>query len=281
MQVPVSRHIVTFGPFELDLKAGELQRDGQTILLQEQPFLVLKILLEHSGDVVTREEIRRALWPNDTIVEFNQSINAAIKKLRLALDDSADNPKYVETVARRGYRLIVPVDGSEAAPVAAQEATLERAPLPLAQEPSTMRRFFLLFGATPHRRWEVMQIRLSLWCFLMAALGWRFMTWTPNRWGIVLFLLQIACTSVILILSSFLLYTGAIHPDLLSNEVRRTSLPIRYGIICLTLVSWGMAVSTLLRHPALTVLLVLCGTAGGLKYTLFKAPIDRAAFPQL
>jgi len=280
MQVPVSRQILTFGPFELDLKAGELHHEGQTILLQEQPFLVLKILLEHPGDVVTREEIRRSLWPNDTIVEFNQSINAAIKKLRLALDDSADNPKYVETVARRGYRLIVSVNGSEVAPVGAQEAPIEPASVPVAQEQSMMRRFFLLFGATPYRRWEVMQGRLFLWCFLMAALGWRFMTWTPNRWGIVLFLLQIACASLILIIESFLLYIGAIHPDLLPHEVRRTSVPIRFGIICLTFVSWAMAASTLARHPGLTVFLVLCGTAGGLKYTLFKAPIDGAAFPQ-
>src|SRR5215472_10739024 len=130
MQAPVSRQILTFGPFELDLKAGELHRDGHTILLQEQPFLVLKMLLENHGEVVTREEIRRTLWPNDTIVEFNQSINAAIKKLRLALDDSADSPKYVETVARRGYRLIVPVGWSEPVHSDAQEAEVARATEP-------------------------------------------------------------------------------------------------------------------------------------------------------
>src|SRR5215467_11196539 len=113
MRAPASRQVASFGTFELDLKAGELHRDGQAILLQEQPFLVLKMLLENHGEVVTREEIRRTLWPNDTIVEFNQSINAAIKKLRLALDDSVDNPQYVETVARRGYRLIVSVKWSE------------------------------------------------------------------------------------------------------------------------------------------------------------------------
>src|SRR5215472_11337515 len=109
MPAPAQRQIVIFGPFTLDLKAGELHRDGRAILLQEQPFLVLKMLLERPGEVVTRDELRRALWPNDTIVEFDQSINAAIKKLRLALEDSAESPHYVETVARRGYRLIVPV----------------------------------------------------------------------------------------------------------------------------------------------------------------------------
>jgi serine/threonine protein kinase/Tol biopolymer transport system component len=94
----------------LDLKAGELHRDGARVRLQEQPFQVLKMLLEHPGAVVIREELRRALWPNDTIVDFDRSINAAIKKLRLALEDSAENPQYVETVARRGYRLIVAVE---------------------------------------------------------------------------------------------------------------------------------------------------------------------------
>ena len=115
MRAPAQRQIVIFGPFTLDLKAGELHRDGHVILLQEQPFLVIKMLLERPGDVVTREEMRRALWPNDTIVEFDQSINAAIKKLRLALQDSAEEPQYVETVARRGYRLIVSVQWSEPA----------------------------------------------------------------------------------------------------------------------------------------------------------------------
>jgi len=114
MPAPTSSSVVGFGPFQLDLKAGEL-RDGERVVrLQEQPFRVLKMLLDHPGEVVTREEMRRVLWPNDTIVEFDQSINAAIKKLRLALEDSAETPQYVETVARRGYRLIVSVTWQQA-----------------------------------------------------------------------------------------------------------------------------------------------------------------------
>ncbi len=107
-------NLVCFGPFKLDLRAGELHQNGRTTRLQEQPFQVLKMLLDRPGQVVTREEIRKKLWPNDTIVEFDHSINAAIKKLRLALGDSAEEPKYVETVARRGYRLMVPVERVEA-----------------------------------------------------------------------------------------------------------------------------------------------------------------------
>src|SRR5271163_77653 len=98
--------IVRFGPFELDVRAGELRKHGTRIRLQEQPFQVLLMLLERPGEVVLREEIRKKLWPNDTIVEFAPSINAAIQRLRDALTDSADDPRYVETVARRGYRFI-------------------------------------------------------------------------------------------------------------------------------------------------------------------------------
>ncbi len=126
MRVPAQRQIVIFGPFTLDLRAGELHRNGDAILLQEQPFLVLKMLLERPGNVVTREEMRRTLWPNDTVVEFDQSINAAIKKLRLALQDSAEEPRYVETVARRGYRLIVPVQWPEPASEDPHEVESER-----------------------------------------------------------------------------------------------------------------------------------------------------------
>ena len=101
---------VRFGVFELDLKSGELRAGDQRSLLPEQPLQVVRMLIERDGDIVSREEIRKRFWPNDTIVEFDHSINAAINKLRKALGDSADQPKYVETLARRGYRLMVPVE---------------------------------------------------------------------------------------------------------------------------------------------------------------------------
>ncbi len=101
---------VRFGAYQLDLQAGELHKDDRRIRLQEQPFQVLQMLVERSGLVVSREEIQHKLWPNDTVVEFDHGINTAIKKLRNALNDSADKPKYIETVARRGYRLLVPVE---------------------------------------------------------------------------------------------------------------------------------------------------------------------------
>ena len=116
MQATPRPHVLRLGPFKLDLKAGELYKDGRRLRLQEQPFRILEMLVEHSGEVVTREELQKKLWPNDTIVEFDHSINAAIKRLRDALGDTAEEPKYVETVARRGYRLVVPVEWEEGSP---------------------------------------------------------------------------------------------------------------------------------------------------------------------
>ena len=112
MSVNASSSIVRFGTFELDLQTGELRHAGQRVKLQEQPFQVLATLLEHPGKMVTREELRSKLWPEDTFVDFDHSLNAAIKRLRDALGESADAPVFIETLARRGYRFIAPVNGS-------------------------------------------------------------------------------------------------------------------------------------------------------------------------
>ena len=101
---------VRFGPFELDLRAGELHCNGQRTVLPEQQFKVLLMLVEQEAEIATREEIKKRLWPNDTIVEFDYGINNTVKNLRRALNDSAQNPHYIETIPRRGYRLMVPVE---------------------------------------------------------------------------------------------------------------------------------------------------------------------------
>jgi DNA-binding winged helix-turn-helix (wHTH) protein/tetratricopeptide (TPR) repeat protein len=103
--------LLRFGVFEVDLRAGELRKQGKRIKLQEQPFQVLAVLLQRPGEVVTREELRSQNWPPDTFVDFDNSLNTAINKLREALGDSADNPRFIETIPRRGYRLIAPVTG--------------------------------------------------------------------------------------------------------------------------------------------------------------------------
>jgi len=118
---------VRFGVFELDLVAGELRKSGVRIRIQEQPFQVLALLLERPADVVTREELRQKLWPADTFVDFDHSLNTAINKLREALGDSASSPRYVETLARRGYRFLAPVERAEA-PARAQGSDSAQSP---------------------------------------------------------------------------------------------------------------------------------------------------------
>ncbi|HEY6946254.1 MAG TPA: winged helix-turn-helix domain-containing protein, partial [Candidatus Acidoferrum sp.] len=100
---------VRFGVFEVDIIAGELRKNGLRLRLPAQPFQVLAILLERPGEVVTREELRERLWPGDTFVDFDHSLSTAINKIREALSDSAENPRFVETRPRRGYRFIAPV----------------------------------------------------------------------------------------------------------------------------------------------------------------------------
>ena len=108
--------LVRFGSFEADLAAGELRREGRLVRLQDQPFRLLTLLLEHPGEIVTREEVRAALWPDGSFVDFEYGVNTAIKKVRYALDDSADNPRFIQTLPRKGYRFIAPVAPEPAAP---------------------------------------------------------------------------------------------------------------------------------------------------------------------
>ena len=97
---------IVFNNFEVDLRSGELRRNGRKIRLQPQPFQLLALLLEHPGEVVTREEVRGKLWPDGTHVDFNHGLGTALNKIREALGDSAENPRFVETVPRRGYRFV-------------------------------------------------------------------------------------------------------------------------------------------------------------------------------
>src|SRR5713226_3108937 len=105
----IASQICRFGLFEVDLTQGTLTRQGAPVKLQEQPFLVLAMLLEHPGEIVTREDLRHKLWPQGTFVDFDGSLNAVLKRLRAALNDDPDQPRFIETVPKRGYRFIAPV----------------------------------------------------------------------------------------------------------------------------------------------------------------------------
>src|SRR6266567_7027781 len=128
---PVSQ-LIRFDRFELDLRAGELRNGGTRIRLQEQPLQILQALLEKPGEVVTREELQKRIWPADTFVDFDHGLHAAVNRLRSALNDSADRPRYVETVARRGYRFIGQLENakpaSPTAPVAKDDLQAKTRP---------------------------------------------------------------------------------------------------------------------------------------------------------
>jgi len=108
---------VQFGVFELDLQRAELRKQGVKIKLQEQPFKVLQLLLEDPGQIISREQLRTYIWPANTFVEFDQGLYSAMARLRDALGDSSESPRFIETVARRGYRFIAPVRALVAAPL--------------------------------------------------------------------------------------------------------------------------------------------------------------------
>src|ERR1700756_3699991 len=126
------RPSVRFAHFEVDFRAGELRKHGRRIRLQDQPLRVLAMLVERPGEVVTRDELRLQLWPADTFVDFDHGLNSAVARLRESLNDSAEQPRYVETVPRRGYRFIGAIEGPELI----SEASTAAAPLPQEEMPN-------------------------------------------------------------------------------------------------------------------------------------------------
>jgi len=157
-----SRGAIRFGVFEVDLRGGELRKQGVKIKLQEQPFQVLQILLEHPGEIVTREDLCQRIWPSDTFVDFDGGVNNAIKRLREALGDRAETPRFIETLPRRGYRFIGPVNANAA-------TTPADGSLPTA-EPHT--------GTRSNRTLRIGTfVRLGLAALLLAVVGF-----TSNQW---------------------------------------------------------------------------------------------------
>src|SRR5215469_10354768 len=141
MAVPAERATkLRFGEFEIDLHSAEVQRNGNKFILQGQPFQVLAILLERPGELVTREELKKRLWSANTFVDFDHSLNKAVNRLRDALQDSAEQPRYVQTIARRGYRLIVPVERPQSTSTPVTPAALEAVatlPAPAVERPAS------------------------------------------------------------------------------------------------------------------------------------------------
>ncbi len=172
-----------FGVFELDLRAGELRKHGLRVRLQEQPFQVLAMLLEHPGEVVTREELQKKLWPADTFVDFDHGLNKAINKLREALGDSAESPRFVETVARRGYRFLAEVKVADAALVRSPELATHPHPAAEARDrPGLAGKLAMPKHFLPPLAWKILVFVLFV---LMASLAtWRLHSW--NRPSLVI-----------------------------------------------------------------------------------------------
>ena len=164
-EVSPSRATLRFSDFEVDLRAGELRKQGVKVKLQEQLFQVLQILLEHPGEVVTREELQRRIWPADTFVDFDHGIYNAINRLREALGDTADTPRFIETLPKRGYRFIATVDGTgssgavpmQPAPVAATQVA-HVAPAQAVPAVPELKAAGATVTLTTRRRW-----RFALW----------------------------------------------------------------------------------------------------------------------
>src|SRR6266536_2143181 len=177
--MPEGHHLagrLRFGVFEVDLRAGELRKHGLKIKIQEQPFQVLAMLVDHAGEVVTREELQEKLWPADTFVDFDHGLNKAINKIREARSDSAESPRFVETVARRGYRFIVEVKVADAAPVRSPELATQPHPAAKAGDLRNLAGQLSIFRHLwPPRTWAITVFVLLI---LMGTLA----TWKLHPW---------------------------------------------------------------------------------------------------
>jgi TolB-like protein/DNA-binding winged helix-turn-helix (wHTH) protein/Flp pilus assembly protein TadD len=154
---------VRFGVFELDPRAGELRKHGVRVRLQEQPFQVLAMLLERSGEVVTREELKKKLWPADTFVDFDHGLNKVINKIREALSDSAESPRFVETVARRGYRFLADVRAADPAPASSPEVASQ-------PKPEREKRDREDLARNPVKLKSLLPSRAKMWALVLALL---------------------------------------------------------------------------------------------------------------
>src|SRR6202790_3808079 len=152
--------LVRLGVFEADLRAGELRRNGVKVRLQDLPFRALTLLLTRPGEVITREEFRQGLWHSDTFVDFEQGISSAVMRLRDALRDSADNPVFIETIERRGYRWIGPIQRVEPIREESQEKESAEKPVTAAKPPAKASPWRMVVSVLP-----MLALLFAVWIF--------------------------------------------------------------------------------------------------------------------
>lgn len=212
----IGRKLASFGVFEADFDTRELRKQGRRVRLQEQPFAMLTILLEHAGQVITREELKQKLWAADTFVDFDHSLNTAVNKIREALGDSPATPCFVETVARRGYRFIADVKWQKPSAL----TTSSRPSVAANELPAIDRRVTRgLFG--------LIQI-MYLVFYLEALLHWRgveSVSWASTGSALILVLVLVAA-GVGIPVRFYLLSAAAFDYALLGEKFRKIFIPL-------------------------------------------------------
>ena len=244
IESPQSR-LYRFGVFEADSGLGELRKHGVRIKLNAQPFQVLSMLLEHPGELLTREQISRELWPQGTFVDYEHGVNAAVNRLREALGDTARNPRFVETLARRGYRFVAPVEriGTQpaaqetSAPVVIESSILDgllAAPEDLARAPHRLvRTLFVLL--------QLMYV--SFYVGALANLAEIDELMSPLSFASQTFVVMIATAAILIPVRAFLLSAVWLHPP----EAREKLLRVWRFLLPLDLL-WALSPFLLLHH---------------------------------
>ena len=275
-----------FGTYEADVRAGELLRDGSKIKLQEQPFQVLIVLLERAGDIITREDLRQRLWPSDTFVDFDHSLNTAINKLREALRDSAANPRFIETKARRGYRFIAPVQVVTPVPANVNEPARSESPAttaptpPVAIQEAPRRGGDILDIPRPHpvrMRTLIGLIQVMYLCFYIAALAnLRDVTYICDRFSAGhgdKFAIAVLVTAVLAIPMRLYMLTAVIF------DYRRTGEKFRRLFPALFLLDELWAVSPFLLIDYIGIGLAFASTAALLYVPFSQRTLVRLTYP--
>ncbi len=299
--------VYEFDRFLIDSRKRSLWSGGKPVSLTPKVFDTLFYLVKNAGRTIGKDELMQAIWP-DTVVEEN-NLNKSISALRQSLGEKPGEHRFIVTVPGKGYKFVasvVELSGSEVQDLKAASIEGKHLGLTLVQgthsistptaaesnvsfdsarsnfpgtpelRPGLLSRFFLLFGKSPYQQWEIMQIRILIWCALIGILGWICASRVSTRWGYGLFLVESICIALLMVLASFLLYVGALQRERLEEAIRNTAPWIRMLVTSLVLISWAMAVFLFDSHIVLAAVLALCGTTGGLKYTLFKNQIDAA-----
>jgi len=248
-----------FGTFELDATTGELRRMGIRVKLNAQPFQVLCLLLERPGELLTREEISRELWPDGTFVDYEHGVNSAVNRIREALGDSAGNPRFVETLARRGYRFVAPVERIGEEPVAEPVAVVIE---PVAAEPELLSRILASpedLPKTPHRTVQTLFVLLqamylAFYVGALANLAEIEELFSALAHPVVVLRVMIVTAGVLIPARAFLICAVLFHAPGIRGKLLRI-----WPVLLAADLLWSLAPFLLLHH--LTVGLALSCTA--------------------